>query len=137
MIDDLPEGQTQHEGSIEQSVSTAELGVTAPIKQTHGFLLRGHDGNAERAIHVLHFDNGSYELIIETSWKGAAAPIETRLTLSAEGFSMLASALMEAAINLPKWETPNDLGNRSAAFGVSVLTDGLCGNGNYNERTDK
>ena len=31
----------------------------------------------------------------------------------------------------------NDLGNRRAAFGASVLTDGLCGNGNYNERTDK
>lgn len=34
-------------------------------------------------------------------------------------------------------KTPNDLGNRRAAFGASVLTDGLCGNGNYNERTDK
>lgn len=99
--------QEPSEGSIGQSASTAGLGVATSIKQTHGFLLRGHDGNAERAIHVLHFDNGSYELIIETSWKGAAAPIETRLTLSAEGFSMLASALMEAAINLPKWETPN------------------------------
>jgi hypothetical protein len=34
-------------------------------------------------------------------------------------------------------EAHNDLGNRRAAFGASVLTDGLCGNGNYNERTDK
>ena len=37
-------------------------------------------------------------------------------------------------------ERSNDLGNRRDAGpigGASVLTDGLCGNGNYNERTEK
>lgn len=32
---------------------------------------------------------------------------------------------------------PNALGNRRAAFGASVLTAGLGGNDNYNERTNK
>lgn len=32
MIDDLPEGQTQHEGGIGQSASTAGLGAWLPIE---------------------------------------------------------------------------------------------------------
>lgn len=99
----MSEPKDQTEAACGGSALTAELGNP---QQTHGFLVKGEDGSAKREVAIHLFDDGSYGIKFTTVWDGKAEPVITTLKLSSAGFSLFSEAIIEAALNMQNWPTP-------------------------------
>jgi len=99
----MRELKDQNEAACGGSALTAELGNP---QQTHGFSVKGEDGSAKREVAITLFEDGSYGIRFTTVWDGKADPVVTKLHLSRDGFSLFFEAIIEAALNMHKWPTP-------------------------------
>lgn len=87
--------------------ATSKTGKAEPVERaTHGLMVTNSEDGIEREIHIHRSKGGRYALLIRTRWPNVTQPVETRVTLSAVGFGLLSSVVMEAALNMERWPIP-------------------------------
>lgn len=80
--------------------------VSPKAARTHGFTTIATNDGVKRAVSVGLFEDGNYEVVIETWWPDVTKSVKTILALSSDTYSMLASALLEGAHNMRNWVVP-------------------------------
>jgi hypothetical protein len=77
----------------------------AEFRSTHGFVVKASAQDANREFHFHRLSDGSITMKLVTNWPDGE-PLVTCLRFTADGFSLFAEGVNEAAMNMGSWPLP-------------------------------